>query len=170
MPDGIRHFQIGVFAGGAAVLGAAAYADLPTARAVAIGSLIGLLITPDLDQEGSTFTEHVLRRVPLVGYLFQVSWYGYALLFRHRGWSHHIIIGTPTRILWSLLLLAFWACTAVGLATLWAGASLQVAARDWLPAAGELLLHVANVTAGDALAVLLAWWLQDLWHILADAL
>ena len=164
MPDGITHFEIGLLAGSAAVLAAAAYADPPAVRAVLLGSAIGLLITPDLDQEGTTFTERVLRHVPLVGFLFQVSWYGYALLFRHRGWSHNIIIGTPSRILWSLFLLLFWTCAAGGLAAFGAGAALPVTVPDWPAVIAEFVPRLAHP------GVLLGWWLQDALHVLLDAL
>lgn len=159
MPDGVTHFEIGLAGGIAAVLAAAAYTDYATTRAVAIGSLIGLAITPDLDQEGTTFTERILRRIPLIGFVFQVSWYGYALLFRHRGWSHNLLLGTLTRVAWAGLLLVCWSLVAIGAAWLWDGAP-----RNWLTEIIRPMLNEAHA------GVFIGWWLQDVLHVLADSL
>lgn len=159
MPDGITHFEIGAVGAIAAVIVTAGYTDYATTRAVVIGSLIGLAITPDLDQEGTTFTERILRRIPVLGFLFQVSWYGYALLFPHRGWSHNLLVGTLTRIAWAALLLTFWSLVATGLGWLYDGQP-----HNWLDEVARPLMREAHI------GVFLAWWLQDALHILADSL
>lgn len=156
MPDGITHFEIGVIGGLVAGLTVATVAP-DILRPVVIGTAIGLIVTPDLDQEGKTFTEALLRHIPLVGPLFQWSWYPYATAFRHRGWSHHILVGTPSRVLWAVFLALFWATVAIGIGWLWDGAP-----RDWVSAVVQPILREAHP------AVLVGWWLQDALHILAD--
>lgn len=158
MPDGVTHFEVGMIGGVIAVTATAAYVP-ELLRPVVIGTIAGLIITPDLDQDGQTFTEALLRRIPLLGPLFQWSWYPYATAFRHRGWSHHIIVGTPSRVLWAVFLALFWATVAIGVGWLWDGAP-----RDWVSEVVEPVLREAHP------AVLVAWWWQDALHVLADML
>lgn len=159
MPDGLTHFRIGVGGGALAVALAAAYADPGTTRAVLVGSAIGLLVTPDLDQASVTFTERLIGRVPVVGRLFRLGWQGYAQLFRHRGLSHHLLIGTGTRIVWSALIFSVGSLTALGLLRCWDGIP-----RNWIDVCVRPLLSQAHS------GILLGWWLQDALHILADRL
>lgn len=65
------------------------------------GALTGLIIDPDLDQDGWTISE------ARVGKIWFLLWYPYGKLFKHRGISHWPIIGTLTRA-WFILPLAFW--------------------------------------------------------------
>ena len=68
--------------------------------AIFIGGLMfgTLLLSPDLDLSYSSVTGRwgILR----------ILWFPYSLLFKHRGFSHHIIIGLLSRLLYLAILLA----------------------------------------------------------------
>lgn len=72
------------------------------AFAAAAGSLLGIALSPDLDQEGLNKFENKLVRYTLgLGYLWVMVWYPYARFIPHRGWlSHAPIIGTAVRLLY----------------------------------------------------------------------
>ena len=74
------------------------------------GSLVGVLLSPDLDQDGLTNSETVVfRRFRILGHTFFLYWYIYAVALKHRSpWSHFPILGTALRLaylspLWWLL-------------------------------------------------------------------
>ncbi len=161
MPAGRAHFVIGLLGGAALVSAADWYAGDPAlTRAVAVGAGIGLLVTPDADQEGTlSFTERLLCRVPLVGWLWANSWWGYAHLFRHRGISHSLVFGTATRVAWLTFIATFWLLFVAGLAC----------ALDGQPRAGWLPLAAGWLRAVFHPAILVGWWWQDLLHVAADA-
>ncbi len=162
MPSGRTHFWLGLVGGAALVYATAWYAGDPVlTRAVAVGAVVGLLVTPDLDQEGSlSFTERLICRVPLVGWLWVNSWWGYAHFFKHRGASHSLIFGTATRVAWLALIAAFWLLFAAGLACAWDGQPRA----DWLPLAAGWLRAVFHP------AILVGWYCQDAVHVIADRL
>jgi uncharacterized metal-binding protein len=73
-----------------------------TALAVS-GCFSGIFISPDLDIPTRTVSETTLLRWSWgVGYLWIALWYPYAILFRHRGISHCLVVGTCTRLLYLL--------------------------------------------------------------------
>lgn len=160
MPDGATHFVLGL-AGGAALLWATASYAPHDLRPVAIGTGIGLIVTPDLDQERvKTFTEDLLYGLHwTIGILFEVNWMPYGAAFKHRGLSHHFIAGTLGRIIWTAFLMLFWATLAIGVQ--WLATSNPV---NWVEQAVMPLWQQAHVS------LFFAWWLQDLLHILADLL
>lgn len=123
---------------------------------VAIGSIAGLLITPDFDLEGKSITESALYIVPPLAWLWQQLWFGYALLFRHRGFSHNIILGTLGRVAWSLLIALVVMIFSFGLLQLLGITFDPLAAVRGL--AGVLLNPI----------VLVCWWSQDILHYLLD--
>lgn len=69
---------------------------------VCIGLFIGTLITPDYDLE-IIVTKEMIKKVPIIGKLWNAYWLPYAKNFTHRGISHDPIIGTLTRFLYG-----FW--------------------------------------------------------------
>lgn len=73
---------------------------LPVAIASAGGCLLGILLTPDLDQENLGMSERwLIKRTLGLGYVFVMLWYPYARLLPHRSpWSHLPIIGTLGRL------------------------------------------------------------------------
>jgi len=158
MPDGKTHFAVGVM-GAATAVGLAFSLPPPWPGAVAVGSLLGLVITPDMDIDAATYTEWLLSRVPLAGWLFQVVFYGYGLLFRHRGLSHHWLIGTASRMTYTAAAVMVMAVFVVGIAALRAGV-----AQDLVTPAAVWLVRSAHP------GLLLGWWLQDLLHVVLDAL
>lgn len=158
MADGQTHFLWNVIGG--ATLTALAIRYLPTDQDwqyVAVGSLIGSIITPDMDLEGRTHTENLMRKIPVVGLLFQFSWYPYAVLTNHRGMSHNLLLGTPSRMLYGLLLLLFWLTFVSGMVYQLGGVPDTLITGIWdfivQPRGGYLLL---------------AWYAQDIVHYVLD--
>lgn len=126
---------------------------------VAAGSVIGAFITPDMDLEVKTHTEALLRRVPVVGITFQSAWYPYSLLHRHRGWSHHILVGTAGRVAYSLVVLFCLLMFAAGV--------MWLAGRD----PSDMVLGVsAWVLSLRSPWLYVAWWGQDIIHLMLDGL
>jgi len=76
----------------------------PMATALAtIGCFSGIFISPDLDMPTRTVSETTLLRWSWgVGYLWIAIWYPYGVLFKHRGISHCLLVGTGTRLLYLL--------------------------------------------------------------------
>ena len=67
--------------------------------ATALGCAAGVFLSPDLDLSGRTVSETLLYRLhPIIGFPFQILWFPYALMFKHRGVSHWPVIGTATRL------------------------------------------------------------------------
>lgn len=68
------------------------------------GSLLGWLITPDIDIPHRTHEEMRLWKVsPVLGLFWQKYWYAYALLIPHRHWLSHLPgVGTVLRMAYAL--------------------------------------------------------------------
>jgi uncharacterized metal-binding protein len=134
--------------------------DVPAEYTVPIlmGLGTGAVITPDLDLEQSTYTEHLVQRIPLAGGIVTATWLPYAFMFRHRGLSHHWLWGTVGRLLYVAFAIGFWIVWLVGLLAilgLFSGLKGTIAAWDvWLPIQWGLFF--------------LSWWAQDLLHLLTD--
>jgi uncharacterized metal-binding protein len=67
---------------------------------IALGVLLGVLVSPDLDlMENGNYSMVILRkRSPLLAKLWRLFWLPYGKLSHHRGMSHWPIIGTLIRI------------------------------------------------------------------------
>ena len=76
--------------------------SLPLAVAAAGGCLLGIPLTPDLDQENLGMSERwIIKHTLGLGYLFVMFWYPYARSIPHRSiWSHLPLIGTLGRLLY----------------------------------------------------------------------
>lgn len=112
MPSGHIHAQDSILIG-AGVLTLAVWQnwDLAPSVAVAAGSVSGLVLSPDLDQDGWTRSELILRRIPLVRYIFFIYWLPYAWIMPHRHWASHApVVGTVVRLLYlaPLVLFLLW--------------------------------------------------------------
>ena len=66
------------------------------------GSILGIALTPDLDQEMTTYFEwKLIRKTGPLGFIWMAFWAPYSLLIPHRSfWSHFPIIGTVIRLLY----------------------------------------------------------------------
>lgn len=97
----------------------------PSAIGLGLGSIIGHLITPDIDHHKFTYEENRIYRLnKLLGALWWLFWWPYEKIFAHRGISHWKVIGTLTRflyLLWYPLFYnsAIWTDTASWLFWLW---------------------------------------------------
>jgi uncharacterized metal-binding protein len=91
------------------VVGIAAACLVPKLGTAALllpaGCLSGLLLTPDLDQEGIGHVEWKLAKATLgLGWLWVMYWWPYAVVMKHRStWSHLPIVSTLIRVGYLLL-------------------------------------------------------------------
>lgn len=139
-----------VLAGGAIAL---AVAPSPLTLALVAGATIGAgaghLVTPDLDLRRRTYEEgRVIRILGLPGYLWLAYWYPYAVVMRHRGWSHTVPQGTLSRMVYLIAPAAILA---------------------WLFGLRPDVVSVQYLTYA-ALMCVTAWFLQDLSHLTMDGL
>jgi len=70
------------------------------------GCLSGMVLTPDLDQEGINKIEWIIIKKSLgLGFLWLMYWYPYALIMKHRSFASHFpIVSTAIRFIYQ-----FWA-------------------------------------------------------------
>lgn len=73
-----------------------------------LGCLLGIALTPDLDQVGVSKSEWgLVKWLGPVGFLWMAFWWPYARVIPHRSpWSHLPGLGTLGRILYSIILLS----------------------------------------------------------------
>jgi uncharacterized metal-binding protein len=187
MPGGAVHMRFNLTVGPVISLPVAAVAGLvlreqPLAAMAAAG--VGVLIgtfgpNPDWDANSTLEEEGKWRAIPVVGrflYAF-VFWLRapYAALFRHRGISHIVLIGTLTRLIYLALMtvvlnLIYMGWIAVRVAS---GALPPQALQTALPEGGLLWMAVAvlrwaQARPGLALGVLIGILVCDLIHQLLD--
>lgn len=131
MADGKTHLRVALVADAwlmyaAWHLNSMGYPDQATG--VVVGAVLGTLITPDYDIQGSTITEAIIRKtLPLVGDFWVADWFLYSLWSKHRGISHIFVIGTLTRMVYLLWRCWWWYVFAAGLIYLYMAEN-----ADWL--------------------------------------
>lgn len=87
----------------------------PQCIGLAVGSVIGHLLTPDIDHHYTTYEElRIYRYNKLLGFLWWLYWLPYERIVPHRGISHVPIVGTATRFVY-LLWLPLWYTEGYGL-------------------------------------------------------
>ena len=75
----------------------------PSALGLGLGSILGHLITPDIDHHKFTYEENrIYRFSKILGTIWWLYWKPYEKIFAHRGISHVKVIGTLTRFLYLL--------------------------------------------------------------------
>ena len=76
--------------------------SIPYGIGTVIGSILGIALTPDLDQEMTTYFEwKLIRKTGPLGFIWMAFWAPYSLLIPHRSfWSHFPIVGTIIRVLY----------------------------------------------------------------------
>ena len=106
---------------------------------VSIGLILGTIITPDYDFD-KTYIKKIIKKIPVIGFLWNLYWYPYSKLFKHRGLSHNLLLGTITRVLYlSLPILLFCLFTNT---------------------------YIYNNTY---MYILLGWYIQDFVHYILDS-
>lgn len=84
------------------VLGLATTGDLALGLASVAGCALGLIMEPDLDQDGITGSEWRLLRGKVtwpLGIVWFALWFPYAKVFPHRSfWTHFPLVGTAVRL------------------------------------------------------------------------
>jgi uncharacterized metal-binding protein len=113
MPSGKIHARSSVIlAIPACFIPLGATGDWKTGVAGGLGCLAGIALTPDLDQEGLSTSEHWLIKYTLgLGFLWTMLWYPYARVLKHRSlWSHFPLLGTAGRLLYlaGIAAIVFW--------------------------------------------------------------
>ena len=155
--DGKAHYTANLLSGAAMVLFAAAEMPAETVVPVLIGSAAGTFITPDYDFEHN-LPKWKIGRVPVLGPLWNLLWYPYALLVKHRSFvSHSPVFGTLGRIGYLL---------GVALFTCWVMGSLWQGAEQWLPMFVNWLSAMWD--SGIALLIIVPWCVQDIVHLTLD--
>lgn len=142
MASGKIHMTVNVLTGASAV-GMAYYLGLQI-EPILVGSILGTVITPDYDLMKS-LPKSIIRKIPILGWLWCWFWWPYAKLLKHRSfWSHSIFVST---------ILRFFYLTA------------PLLLLDYMLFYGEL----SNLLMSDATLVVLTFWsIQDFTHILLD--
>lgn len=99
MPSGNVHTSATIALG--VGLGVAAYYQGWPLIPIVGGTLAGLILTPDLDVEGGSISNHHVKKSAgcLVALIWRVFWWPYSRLIPHRSpLSHFPIIGTAIRL------------------------------------------------------------------------
>jgi len=90
----------------------AATQENPALLWTAAGAFVGVILTPDLDHDDGTISEHFVRGVSgMAEKVWWLYWYPYRRLLSHRSfWSHFPVVGTLIRIgylFWWLILAGY---------------------------------------------------------------
>lgn len=111
MADGRAHAIASVILSGPVFLAGVAI-DPKVGMAASAGCLCGILLTPDLDQEGISAAEwQIVKKTFGVGFLWLMFWWAYAKFIPHRHWASHTpIVGTLGRLAYMALAMIclFW--------------------------------------------------------------
>lgn len=134
--DGVTHARASAaLAATGGIVVTAITGDLKAGASFACGCALGVMMTPDLDQEGIGKGEWKLIQASLgVGFLWVWLWYPYARAIKHRSFlSHAPLVGTAGRLIYLLCLpTALWLAGKISLEwipiwiCLWAIAGLVV--------------------------------------------
>lgn len=162
MAEGRQHqvgYNIGltVMVASGLYLSYAGVIELQDVAAVALGGVLGMIVTPDVrDQHDKT--THSERRMwhvpilgPIAGYLFEVYWYPLARLIPHRSFLSHLP-GLATGIA------AAWLILPPALVVYYVGGFDDMPFWQWLAGLYEPWMLVAFI----------AWCVQDLIHLAQD--
>lgn len=105
MSSGKTHAGASLFLAVAGGLGVSLQGRSDIAAAIGAGCLLGIILSPDLDQPTLTHGEWlVIKRVPIFGWLWVAYWSMLYARIPHRHWlSHAPIIGTAGRLVYLLL-------------------------------------------------------------------
>lgn len=101
MTSGVNHAKASVVApvGAAALATAFLFGPVPGLLA-GVGCLAGVIISPDLDIDGITYSERiVVLKVGRIGWLWRLYWWPYGKLISHRApISHAPVVSTAIRL------------------------------------------------------------------------
>lgn len=106
MASGKQHDRATVATASVIAVATFALSQDPLASLVAaIGTVSGIFLTPDLDQESINGSEWaIIRHTFGLGFLWVMFWYPYAVAFKHRSfYSHFPVVSTLIRVLYLLI-------------------------------------------------------------------
>jgi len=122
MAEGKGHAIASVAIGGIGA-GAIHSLQMPGALSFGIGSVMGILLSPDLDMLEGSYSFHVVRSVlgKTGGFAWRLLWLPYAAVVKHRSrLSHWPVLGTTIRIFYLMVLfLVVLAMSNIIIATAW---------------------------------------------------
>lgn len=113
MSSGYVHNTVSLATAGVGFLVAIANGvSVESSALLAAGCLLGIILTPDLDQPTYNRIENKWRNssnplIAMTGMLYVALWMPYAYMIPHRSWASHTpIVGTALRILYILVVLS----------------------------------------------------------------
>lgn len=115
---------------------------------LAIGLLLGTIITPDYDFN-KIYIKKLIKKIPVLGFFWNLYWYPYSLLFKHRGISHNLILGTITRVIYLCLPLFIY---------------ILYAYHNKID-----LTFINNIDLIKIIYMLSGWYIQDFIHYILDS-
>lgn len=115
MSSGKTHNTMSIIGAGFSMVSGSIILSPMEALPMAAGCLMGILLTPDLDQETKNRVENKLIKsrifpIRIIGYLYIWYFLPYALWLPHRSfWSHFPIVSTALRLLYLVPLMLIFA-------------------------------------------------------------
>lgn len=103
MASGIAHSRASsILSIPAGVIVGLSLTSIPYGVGAALGSLLGIALTPDLDQISISKSEwRLVKKFGPLGFMWCAYWWLYAWIIPHRSfWSHFPIVGTVIRLLY----------------------------------------------------------------------
>ncbi len=154
--NGKAHMTVNIVTG-VALVTISVYVGLPNdaIAGIAVGAVVGTAITPDYDFE-KNLPKHMIGRIPLLGYVWNLYWLPYARVVKHRSFfSHSPIASTTFRLLY-----------------LWLGVTAILYLFDLITGTStwgySLNLFAENGNPQFWLYLFGAWCVQDMTHLLLD--
>lgn len=120
MPSGETHTKFNIVPTTISVVGAIYFGDSWLYIGLPIGSILGILVTPDLDLEQNISINLIKDFNGVLGFLWKAYWFPYAKIANHRGASHTPFFSTLFRFVylfwwmfffpewWQFLTFVFW--------------------------------------------------------------
>lgn len=104
MTNGCAHARASLTLAPIVALTTTGLVSLPAGLLAGVGCLSGIIISPDLDLVGITYSERiVVQKVGRLGWLWWLYWYPYGKLVGHRSKvSHAPILSTVLRLIYLL--------------------------------------------------------------------
>lgn len=150
MAPGIAHSRASsILSIPAGVIVGLSLTSIPHGVGAALGSLLGIVLTPDLDQISISKSEwRLVKKFGPFGFIWCAYWWLYARIIPHRSfWSHFPVIGTIIRLL--------YLSTPIVIFCIW---------KDYIPD----LSRISQVYRDLAWGTLIGLFVSDTLHLFMD--